>query len=251
MNNTTRFSNRVEDYVKYRPTYPKEIISFLQERYGLSIDKTIADIGAGTGISTTLFLHAGYAVFAVEPNEAMRNKAIELLGKEARFAAVAGTAEHSNLAPQSIDAIVVGQAFHWFDMQLSKVEFKRVLKENGLLILIWNERQTTSDFEKKYDQLIVDHGIDYVKVDHRNIGDEDIQRFFDPNDVELKIFPNQQVFDFTGLKGRLLSSSYMPKEDDPGYPLMIEALQKLFDQHQQAGTITIHYDTKVYVGRLG
>jgi SAM-dependent methyltransferase len=249
-NNTTRFSNRVNDYVKYRPGYPTQIIDFLQQQFSLSTDKLIADIGAGTGISTALFLDASYRVIAVEPNEPMREKSIELLGNWPGFKAQNGTAEDTRLPTAGIDAVIAGQAFHWFDAKKTRIEFERILKPGGIITLIWNERRTGSAFEKEYDQLIIKHGKDYVQVDHRNIDAEHIAEFFTPQPYQLKTFYNEQVFDFDGLKGRLSSSSYMPIKGDEGYQPMINDLKILFDKYQHNGTITIQYDTNVYVGRV-
>ncbi len=248
-NSTSRFSNRVDDYVKYRPGYPQAIVDFLQQEYGLSTDKLVADVGAGTGISTELFLKAGYSVAAVEPNKAMRDKAIELLGGFPDFKATDGTAEHTGLESASVDAIICGQAFHWFNREQTKEEFKRILTPGGIVALIWNERRTGSDFEKEYDALIVKHASDYVQVDHRNIDNAAIETFFSPESVHLQLFPNSQSFDLTGLEGRLLSSSYMPAKQDAGYAAMINDLERLYNRYQVDDHITIHYDTKVYVGR--
>ena len=247
---TNRFGNRVEDYVKYRPDYPGGIVDFLKSNYELTLDKQIADIGAGTGISAALFLEAGYAVTAVEPNTEMRNKSIELLGAKNGFRAIDGTAENTNLESGSIDGIVAGQAYHWFDVAKAKIELKRILKPGGIVILIWNERKTNSDFEIAYDQFIIKHAIDYVQVDHRNIDTASIVAFFDPLPVHLEIFVNQQIFDFDGLKGRLLSSSYMPALNEIGYDAMIEDLKLLFAKYQKENLIAINYDTKLYVGQL-
>ena len=250
MDSTKRFSNRVEDYVRYRPHYPAEIIGFLQDNYDLTIHKLIADVGAGTGISTELFLDAGYRTVAVEPNTEMREKAIELLDPYPGFTTTDGTAENTGLLTASIDAIIAGQAFHWFKAKETRKEFKRILKPAGLVVLIWNERKTESAFEKEYDQLIIKHGQDYVKVDHRNIDTEHIEAFYAPEPCKLQVFPNKQVFDFEGLAGRLLSSSYMPTKDEPDYEPMINDLQQLFNRYQHQDLITINYDTKVYVGKL-
>lgn len=247
---TKRFSNRVDDYVKYRPHYPIEIINFLQNSYALSTDKLVADIGAGTGISTALFLDAGYPVIAVEPNTEMRDKAIELLSSFTGFKAVDGTAENTALQAGSIDAVIAGQAFHWFNAQNTRTEFKRILKPEGIVILIWNERKTESAFEQEYNQLIIKHGQEYVKLDHRNIDAEHIGAFFAPEPFRLEVFQNKQVFDFEGLTGRLISSSYMPTKDQAGYIPMISDLKNLFNEYQQHDMITINYDTKVYVGKL-
>ena len=245
-----RFSNRVEDYVKYRPDYPKDILHYLSVDYGLSTKKIIADIGSGTGISTEIFLAEGYNVFAVEPNKEMRDKATELLGHYPLYHEVNGTAEATTLKDNSIDAIVAGQAFHWFQPEQTRSEFSRILKKDGIVVLIWNERLTASEFEIKYDKLIIKHGKDYVQVDHRNISSDKIEAFFNPSPFQYKVFDNKQVFDFDGLKGRLLSSSYMPSAHEEGYEEMIQDLQVLFDQYQEGGLITINYDTKIYTGRL-
>jgi SAM-dependent methyltransferase len=249
-NSTTRFSNRVDDYVKYRPTYPKTIIDFLQTDYLLTADKLVADVGAGTGISSTLFLDAEYRVIAIEPNPDMRKKSIELLGSYPGFKALNGTAENTGLETGSIDAIIAGQAFHWFDAEETRTEFKRILQPGGIVALIWNERKTTSAFEQEYDQLIINHGNDYVKVDHRNIDDAHMAAFFAPEPFQLRVFDNKQVFDFDGLAGRLLSSSYMPAKAEPGYLPMITDLKIIFDKYQLDNSITINYDTKVYAGKL-
>ncbi|MBN9299718.1 MAG: class I SAM-dependent methyltransferase [Filimonas sp.] len=250
MDSTQRFSNRVENYVKYRPDYPIEIIAYLRDQYKLSSDKVIADIGSGTGISSTLFLNAGYEVYGVEPNKEMRDKSITLLTHFTGFHPVDGTAEEPNLKSKSIDAIIAGQAFHWFDRDKAKAAFKKILKSKGIVVLLWNERLTDSPFEKAYDELIMQHGIDYVKVDHRNIDTPAIEAFFAPQPFELTSFENRQVFDYEGLKGRLLSSSYMPAEGEKGSAEMIADLEDLFSQYKENNVIQINYETKMYVGKV-
>jgi SAM-dependent methyltransferase len=250
MDSTKRFSDRVEDYVKYRPGYPAVVIDYLQQQHGLMVDNIIADIGAGTGISTGLFLQAGYEVFAVEPNKEMLSKARELLSSFPSFHAVQATAEKTTLKNKSVHAVVAGQAFHWFNKAKCRKEFSRILKKNGLVVLIWNERKTESPFEKDYDELIIKYGKDYVQVNHRNIDTAEIAAFFSPSPMQLEIFPNQQIFDYDGLKGRLLSSSYMPLLHDKGYAPMLADLEQLFDHYKENDLIRIGYDTKVYTGRL-
>jgi SAM-dependent methyltransferase len=249
-NSTERFSNRVDDYVRYRPHYPPAVLTWLQVRFGLNPGKIIADIGSGTGISAALFLHAGYTVMAVEPNKEMREKSAELLNHFPGFTAIGATAENTSIPDGSVDAIIAGQAFHWFDAEKSKKEFRRILKTDGIVALIWNERKTVSPFEMEYDELIVRHGKDYIKVDHRNIHKEDIDRFYYPQTCELKIFDNHQDFSFDGLKGRLLSSSYVPAKNEPGYPAMIHDLERLFEKYHEHGSIRINYDTRLFAGRF-
>jgi SAM-dependent methyltransferase len=179
----------------------------------------------------------------------MREKSKQLLRNIPYFIALDGTAENTKLPVHSIDAIVTGQAFHWFDPEKTRNEFSRILKPNGVVVLMWNERLAISKFEKEYDQLIIKHARDYVKVDHRNIDSAKISEFFGTNPVKLKIFNNQQVFDYGGLEGRLLSSSYMPAKDDEGYKEMSADLKNLYERYQESGLISINYDTKVFVGR--
>jgi SAM-dependent methyltransferase len=240
----------VDDYVKYRPHYPTAIVSYLQDEFNLTSDRLIADVGAGTGISSELLLAADYSVIAVEPNDAMREKAVELLGNNEGFKAVNGTAENTGLQNESVDAIIAGQAFHWFDRGRTKTEFARILKPDGLAILLWNERLMRTDFEKEYEQLIIDHSGDYQRVDHRNIDFDVIKEFYVPAEVTLKIFENEQRFDFEGLLGRLTSSSYMPNEGEKGFDDMKTDLVSLFSRYQENGLVIIHYETKVYAGSI-
>lgn len=163
MDNTQRFGNRVENYVKYRPHYPAAIIPYLQQQFHLS-PGTIADVGAGTGILTKLFLDAGYTVYAVEPNEPMLAKATSLLNDYPGFTPVPGTAENTSLPDNSMDAVIAGQAYHWFDAEKSKKEFTRILKPHGLVMLVWNERRIRTPFEQEYEVLINRDGKDYVQA---------------------------------------------------------------------------------------
>jgi len=245
---TTRFSNRVADYVKYRPGYPFEIVAWLQQRYHLSQEKIIADIGSGTGISTSLFLKAGNTTLGVEPNKEMRDMSVKLLAGYPHFRAINGRAEATTLDNNSVDVIVCGQAFHWFDMTKAKQEFRRILRKDGILVLIWNERLTDSGFEKEYDKLLIKYGTDYTRVDHRNTGPDAISSFFSPLHFELITFPNKQVFDFDGLRGRLLSSSYVPAVNEMGHESMLKTLRELFDRYNQNDQIAVTYVTKVYAG---
>ncbi|MGN7821436.1 class I SAM-dependent methyltransferase [Chitinophaga sp. 22536] len=249
-NNTNRFSNRVEDYVKYRPHYPEEMITYLEQQAVLQPGMLLADIGSGTGISSQLFLQKGYTVLGVEPNKEMREKSEELLKDYPQFNAIDGTAEHTTLEKHCIDVIVAGQAFHWFNQEAANTEFRRILKKNGHVLLVWNERMTGSPFEKAYEQLIERHGKQYKELNHRNIDIAVIEKFFHPSTVTLTEFANKQVFDYEGLEGRLLSSSYMPSREDERYPALVADLKQLFDQFQEDGYITIHYTTRMYWGQL-
>ena len=137
---TKRFSDRVEMYVKYRPHYPTAVLACLQEECGLTETAVIADIGSGTGILTKLFLDNGNRVYGVEPNDEMREAAESYLADYAKFVSVNGRSEATTLPDHSVEFITAGQAFHWFQWQETKAEFKRILKPNGIVALVWNER---------------------------------------------------------------------------------------------------------------
>jgi ubiquinone/menaquinone biosynthesis C-methylase UbiE len=248
--NTQRFSNRVDSYVKYRPSYPKEIIAFFEREIQFNSDSIIADIGSGTGILTKLFLDNNNTVYAVEPNEPMRNAAEYILKDYNSFISVYGTAEQTTLQDNSVDLTTAAQAFHWFDSAKTKAEFKRILKADGYCCLIWNERLVESPFEKAYEQLLFDYSTDYSNVDHKNINDEKIAMFFAPQHFTKQSFPNKQVFDFEALKGRLLSSSYALNENHSNYTSMIATLKDIFATFNQNNKVQFNYETKVYLGKL-
>lgn len=245
-----RFSNRVENYVKYRPHYPKEILEVFRAEMNLTPDSTVADIGSGTGISARVFLENGNPVFGVEPNEPMRRAAEEFLADFPRFTSVDGTAENTKLPADSVDLVIAAQAFHWFAPEKTSAEFKRILRAGGFAALIWNERQLdTNAFLREYEELLKKYGTDYEKVRHDNIDKKLLKDFF-RSDFKEKTFLNAQTLDFEGLKGRVSSSSYMPAENDSRFEPMVAELRRLFEKYAESGKIQILYSTNIFYTRL-
>jgi SAM-dependent methyltransferase len=245
-----RFSVRVGDYVKYRPGYPAEVVGWLRGEIGLREDWVVADVGAGTGISAKVFLDAGCEVVAVEPNREMREAAVAWLGGSRRFRAVDGAAEGTGLAAGAVDMVVCAQAFHWFDLAGARREFRRVLRPGGWVVLMWNDRNRTgSPFAEGYDALLRRYGEDYEKVRHDQVPEREVREFLGVGG-RVGEFPNRQEFDFEGLKGRLMSSSYAPREGHPDHAPMIAALWDLFERHKVAGRVTFEYRTRLFCGRL-
>lgn len=251
MKTTERFSDRVENYVKYRPTYPVEVLNKLTELGVLTEHSVIADIGSGTGISAWLYLENDFEVFGVEPNAEMRKAAEAYLLPYKRFHSVDGTAEATTLKDHSVNFILAGQAFHWFDVEKAKTEFKRILQPGGNVVLMWNDRRTDStDFLKAYEDLLKMFGTDYMKVNHKNIDEKVFDKFWGEGNWNSFTVENFQDFDFEGLKGRLFSSSYVPAEDHSDSAFMISVLKKIFTRYQENGKVRFEYDTRVFYGQL-
>jgi len=248
---TKRFSDRVENYIKYRPSYPPEVLAYLANQCNLNSGSAIADVGSGTGIFSALLLAQGYKVYGVEPNEAMQEAAVKQFGGHDNFIPVTGTAEITTLPAASVDLVVCAQAFHWFDAEKTQTEFKRILKKGGYVALIWNNRDAeTDEFSKAYEDLLKQDSVDYNKVNHRNIDDINFKSFFKDGQYEAAKYPNVQVFDEDGLLGRAFSSSYVPAEDTDEGKTFKGLLKALFAKYQIEGKVSFYYQTEVFLGNV-
>jgi SAM-dependent methyltransferase len=246
-----RFSDRVEDYAKYRPGYPDGLFDLLAGECGLRKGCVVADLGSGTGIFAKALLARSATVYAVEPNAPMRAAAERDLSGDERFHSVAATAECTGLADASVDLVTCAQSFHWFDKPAAKKEFRRVLKPGGWAALVWNERlDDASPFMVAYERALWDHCPDYANADHRNSVEDELREFFAPIPMQTASFPNQQRFGLDGLIGRSLSSSYAPKPGSQQHAPFLEKLGELFEQNNHGGRVTFAYETKAYFATL-
>jgi ubiquinone/menaquinone biosynthesis C-methylase UbiE len=249
-NATSRFSDRVENYVRYRPGYPPAVLQELKSQCGLAPSHVITDIASGTGIWTRTLLENGNTVIAVEPNAEMREAGERLLAAFPKFRSVAGTAEATTLPDHSADFVTAAQAAHWFDRPRARSEFVRILKPGGWLVLLWNERLTGSTpFLRDYEQMLLKYGTDYQDVRHEHTIDA-VNEFFDPAPFQERTFEMRQEFDYAGIEGRLLSSSYAPGPEHPQHAPMLRELRRIFDEFAVDGRATFEYKTRVYFGRL-
>ena len=249
MNSTERFSTRVENYVRYRPSYPPAVLSHLHDAGFLTDSSVVADICSGTGKLTQLFLDAGRATFAVEPNAPMRAAAENLFRGQRLFTSIAGTAEATGLPDRSVSLIAAGQAFHWFDAVKSRAEFARILQPAGGVALIWNQRNLADPLGNAYDELLRQHCPGYHNAGHHDVTDAEIAAFFAPGTCNYAETPNPQAFDFPAFAGRLQSSSYSPTEPAALASLLAD-LRKLFDRHARGGQVQLEQVTQMYLGRL-
>lgn len=245
---TQRFSSRVDDYVKYRPSYPANLLDLLAREFGFDATAVVADIGSGTGILTRLFLDHGNPVYAVEPNAEMRGAAEAAFNGYTNFTSVDATAEATTLSPHSIDWITAAQAFHWFDPRATAVEWHRILHPSGRVLLIWNAWESAdTPFLQGYLALVKRYSTDYGRVS-RTRSEQAIPAFFGGNVTEYTL-PNPQSYNWQQLVGRLRSSSYAPLPGHPNYEPLMRDLRALFETHAQAGTVTMPYVSRLTIGR--
>jgi len=245
-----RFTGRVDDYVRGRPGYPPALFDAIVELGRLAPGATVADLGAGTGLSATPLLERGFRVIAIEPDDEMRAAAIATLGARPGFRAVAGRAEATGLEPASVDLVLAAQAFHWFDPARAREEIRRILRPGGAAALVWNARSAESTpFARDYEALLLEFGTDYRQVGHRGVGRERLEAFF-RGPFERRRFDNAQRLDLPALRARLLSSSYVPAAGQPRHEEMLAALERLFDAHADAGAVRLDYDCDLFLGLL-
>ncbi|MDR2753935.1 MAG: class I SAM-dependent methyltransferase [Oscillospiraceae bacterium] len=242
-----RFTPHVENYVRYRPGYPAEAVDCLVQTCGLAQGCAVADIGAGTGKLSRLLLARGLTVFAVEPNAAMRAAAEEALGKIPGFYSVAAPAEDTGLRAATIDCVTAAQAFHWFDPVQFRAECRRILKPGGKVALVWNQRDVADPFMQTYEAILQAHHNETPNQTAKELNEVVFAHFF-AGGYQTHRFTSFQSFDYEGLLGRVLSSSYAPLPGHPQHNPLKAALRALFEQHQQNGQVRFAYDTKVFVG---
>ena len=242
-----RFSRRAEYYSRYRPSYPKSLLSYLEQDLCFSQASVVADVGSGTGILSKLLLENGNSVFGVEPNDDMRRTAEANLARYLNYKSIGGSAESTTLGNESVDFITAAQSFHWFNPQQAKAEFRRVLRREGWVVLIWNTRRISTPFLQAYDALI-----SWIpgnqKARHEDLGDQALRSFL--GDYRAVKLDNSQELDYEGLVGRLLSSSYAPLRGEPLFDEMITKVSDLFNRYQVDGVVTLDYVTEVYAGQL-
>jgi SAM-dependent methyltransferase len=253
---TLRFSDRVHHYLLSRPRYPAALLRFCQDVLGLQSTDAIADLGSGTGFLSELFLQNGNPVFAVEPNAPMREAAEFHLAKYPNFHSIDARAEATRLPASSVRFVMAGQAFHWFDRPATRSEFQRILAEQGMVMLVWNERVLDGPhaaFARAYDEVVNEFATDLARVRHASITSQDstaLAEFFAPNAYKSAAFDNPHSLDLKGLEARAFSSSYLPLPGQPRADEMLQRIRAIFARFQNGGKVVQDYSTRVYHGQL-
>ncbi|HEV2845884.1 MAG TPA: class I SAM-dependent methyltransferase [Thermoanaerobaculia bacterium] len=249
-NPLARFSSRVQNYVRYRPDYPPALADFVEEKLGLPRGAVLADVGSGTGKLSVLFLERGYRVIGVEPNDEMREAAEILKERYPEFVNLSGQAEALPLDDRSVQAVMAGQAFHWFDPEKTRAEFARVLAPGGVAMLIWNDRSPdATPFLRSYERLLTDRCPEYSEIASQYANESILRAFFGATGYSEERFHNEQVFDWEGLQGRALSSSYVPASGPEGEAFMSE-LERIFAEHNEDGKVSFVYATQLFHGSV-
>lgn len=247
---TKRFSSRVDNYVRYRPSYPAAVLDILRDEIGLDETAVIADLGSGTGLLSKLFLDNGYTVYGVEPNADMRAAGESFLTAYSNFYSIDGPAEATTLPDNSVDLITAGQAFHWFDREACKPEFQRILRPGGYVVLVWNDQwHEGSPFMRGYRDLLNQYASNYEQATHKNVFEQEIAAFLAPAELHSRVVPHKQIFDLAGLLGRAQSSSYNPLPGNPHYEPLMTGLRQLFTEHEDDGWVRFLYQTEIYWGQ--
>lgn len=247
-----RYSSKTEDYARYRPSFPVEIIEFLYSNNIIHDYSVIADIGSGTGRFTRLLLEKGNIVYGVEQNDEMRAKAEELLSKFSNFISIAGSAEKTGLDHKTFDIITIAQAFHWFDKERCLLEFKRIIKNNGKVFIVWDDFVGDfNDFSTEYSNVLSK----YRNVDLENKGKrlsraEMVHDFFRGNKYKTLSFIHELYQNFDGIKGGALSASFTPKPEEKNYEPFIQELQMVFEKYQNHGKVCTAFRSLCYLGEI-
>ncbi len=250
MPNWERFYKKSTDYELYRPRYPAELLDLLGREAGLSSFTSVADVGSGTGLLSELLLRSKCNLYCVEPNEEMRRVSVGKFAHEEKCKIIEGTAENTSLLDDSMDIVTVGQAFHWFDPIRARIEFGRILKRGGKVVLIWNtitESKEGMNFE--YEKLVRQYSRDFHGSGVNSTSLTALTDFYGGNFCRFKI-KNYQRLSLEGMLGRYLSASYSITEDDPRFEDMRRDFEKTFRKYQSNGEIVIEYETDVFIGTI-
>lgn len=246
-----RFSDRAADYKKFRPAYPEAAIQFVKDRCDVTDDWAMADIGSGTGISAAILLKVfNRPLYAVEPNRDMRLQAENAAGGNPLYHSIDGSSENTTLPDKSVDMVAAFQAFHWFDREKARREFRRILRGSRWVLLVWNDRAAAgTEFIEEYDSLLRQLP-DYHTSSHRSIEMKEIQKFLGEAALITAEFPHSQQLDCEGLKGRFFSASYTPAYGTDEYHKQMRNLEKLFDKTNRNGIVEFLYTTRIYLGQM-
>mgnify|MGYP001826217051 CR=1 FL=1 len=233
-----RFSATVEDYRRYRPGYPDELVAWIQEAAALPTGSRVLDVGCGTGITTRLLTGRGFSVLGIDPNAAML-AAARVDVPEARYAV--GRCEALPLDSHCVDLSLAGQAFHWFETEAALAELSRVARPGSWSVAFWNERRDEG-LAAEYDRLLAAFSTEYVSIRRDDDTRDGYRVALEGRELRETRLPNQQTFDLEGFLGRARSASYFAHGVADKETLVGE-LTRAFHAAAPTGTAEFRYDT--------
>ena len=257
--NTERFTGRVEEYARFRSGYPAaEVAGFLRGACGLTAAWRVADVAAGTGMLTEVLLGNGNAVVAIEPNAEMRAACAGLRARWPGLEVLEGTAETTGVAAGSVEMVVAGRAFHWFEPVAAAEEFRRVLVPGGWVALVSSgRRRGDSAQELELEELLMEHGTDYAYVRDRYRREDRMMAFFkdlagvDGTAPVRAEFAAERRLTWERFAGMVQSMSVAPlREDAARYAGMQAALAAFFARWSEEGELRMVEVCYLKAGRV-
>ena len=251
MRSVSRFDGKVADYARYRERYSPEVLLPVFRRHcGLSPDWLIADIGAGTGMLSDIFLANGNRTLAVEPNAEMREMCQALHGDNSLLQILEGTAEHTGIDSASVDMVSAGRAMHWFDLERSMAEFRRILKPDGWVAIVafgrteegCEENEALEKILREYSEDRADTHAGYKVYRH-------LQEYL-IRDFHREQLLSSMSFDWKAFHGIVMSLSASPLPNDSIYPEFERALHVLFDRYAHDGKFALQTRYWINLGRF-
>jgi ubiquinone/menaquinone biosynthesis C-methylase UbiE len=243
------FTGLAEVYTRYRPSYPSIAIDAVLA--GLPEPVEAVSVGCGTGICCRLLAERGARVIGIDPNEDMLKEAhrqTEAAAFEVTYQCA--DAEDTALPSASYDLVLCAQSFHWFSPHAALEEFHRILRPGGRVALMWNIRNDTDGFTRRYNKVAhaaQDYSQSHGRIVRRNrTADPTISGHF--TGIERLTFRNPQILDEEALIGRVRSASYFPK-DGPLAEQYEREVRRAFADHQRNGVVTLMQTTQVSIAR--
>ena len=238
------FTGKAEDYARFRPSYPDQVLQFLKSRIP---EGNILDVGAGTGIFTGLLSRGYKNVTALEPNKNMREKFMQNFPG---IPCLEAAGESTPLPENSVDLITIAQAFHWLDEEKFKKEAGRILKNNGKAAVIWNN-SIKDEFSAARDAISRKYCPSFRKGHAGKRTPEegdDFLRHTYFRQVEVVSFANPFTMDLAAFQGNIRSRSYALTPDNREYPAYMKELETLFHKFACDGKVTEQLETQIFLG---
>lgn len=240
----TRFSAAAEDYHRFRPGYPAQLFDWILAEGAPRAPGPpgrVLDLACGTGIVARELVRRGLEVVGVDPNPEMLAHARASVSGRSGPRWLRAAAERLPLTDSSISLAVCGQAFHWFDLERTVAELRRILCPGGWSAAFWSERVARGP-GRDYDDLIDRYSSEYARVRRASPTLAGLREALQGAEVSERSFPNEQLLDLEGLIGRAFSSSYVVHGVDDPDGLRAE-LEQLFERFAHGGHVRLEYET--------